>query len=190
MKNKSIPVKNSNALVTKISANDIYEKLMTSTQYSQSQTKIYNPDYKKSKTQTMFNPKKIRERVIANNTKNSNILYYKLLKLIYNLGAIQEETKSLAIESNQAQGIQYFTLFNKKTQKEYQIKEAKLEKVKKISSEQKPKSSERRIRTWRKENIQLETVLGKLLVSYAQLKPQLVDPYKKWEKGIYIITKI
>lgn len=90
----------------------------------------------------------------------------------------------MAIESTKSQGVQYFTLFNKKTQKEYQIKEVKLEKIKKIASEQKPKSSERRIRTCRKENIHLESVLGKLLVSFAQLKPQLIDPNLRCEKGI------
>ena len=81
----------------------------------------------------------------------------------------------------------YLTLLNKRKQKESQHNFVKIEKLKKNSKLLMPKSSHQKIRTWRKENIKLETIINKLVLSYAQLKPQVANPLKQWEKGNLLI---
>lgn len=91
---------------------------------------------------------------------------------------IEEEFKNLAIhsEASEKDGVHYFTLFNKQLQKpNSEFMETKLKKVMKRSPSKKDMPT-KRIKTMRRENIQLETVLGKLLTSYALLRPKATDP--------------
>lgn len=68
MKNRNIPARSSNALIAKLNANDIYDRLVSTTQQSQ----VYPPEFKKSKTQTKFNPSK--DRLTAGHADQSKLL--------------------------------------------------------------------------------------------------------------------
>jgi len=74
------------------------------------------------------------------------------------------------VQSEEKDDIQYFTLFKKGLKKP-----SKYHECPKKDSKNKNKVKEKPIRTWRKENIHLETVLGKLLTSYAGMQPKKFD---------------
>lgn len=83
--------------------------------------------------------------------------------------------KNLAITSDENGEIQYFTLFKKGLQRPKTNHESI-----KILPKGTQKIVERPAKTWRRENIQLETVLGKLLTSYAVMMPKDFDIAGKW----------
>ena len=146
--------RNRNALITKIDPHELYSKIVNN---------------KDSCTSTKFELKdKVSENIEKLDVKSEN----------------HDENK-LGIHSNQMQGIQYFTLFNKTLRKPNPVNFEKLKKhVKTTPKDKHLQKMPQKIKSYRRENIQLDTVLGKLLDSYAKTRPRaLIDPSKPCEKG-------
>ena len=65
---------NSNALITKINANDMFEKLMITTQNSKSQASLYTTEVLKTRPKTMFNSKRIHNKLKHFENNQGNFL--------------------------------------------------------------------------------------------------------------------
>lgn len=80
---------------------------------------------------------------------------------------------NLCIQSENDGEVQFFTLFRKGLKKpKYEDHPQRLDK-KKLPA--KKRIIEKPIKAWRKENIHLETIMGKLLTSYAMMQPKQFD---------------
>ena len=184
---RGIKILHPNSLVTKINPHDMYEKIvkvdkpLTShrvTRINESLHEGSTVNFEPYQQQT-HRPGTVAHLQIQNTPRKC--LYVSTFHN-FNSGRLEgisedQTSSNLGIHVESKDGVQYFTLFNKNLQRP--TSEPKIVKhEKKTPKRKQPKIPTKKVRTFKRENIQLETVLGKLLTSYAILKPKVVDPSK------------
>lgn len=154
-----------NALISKINPHDIYSKII---QHNKSKTEVHSQI--ESDNRQIY--KDTSQNILLNN-KDTN--------------AENEENK-IGVHSETVHGVQYFTLFNKTLR---HPNPTHIEKPKKLNVKSTVKKHKEEIpiklRSYKRENIQLDTVFGKLLNSYVKMKPKVFDPTKPLSKVLTII---
>eukprot|EP00344_Euplotes_crassus_P009465 CAMPEP_0197018392 /NCGR_PEP_ID=MMETSP1380-20130617/80073_1 /TAXON_ID=5936 /ORGANISM="Euplotes crassus, Strain CT5" /LENGTH=472 /DNA_ID=CAMNT_0042445603 /DNA_START=800 /DNA_END=2215 /DNA_ORIENTATION=- len=174
---KNLDIKQTNTLISKVNPEELYENIIKKDKPRTMQAKTSMTDA--NFTQGLGNFRN-REQTRPM-TRQEKALESEPSADISERNHKESKMSSLLIQSDEKGQMQYFTLFKKGLKKPTFEDENKKFKKKDLPPKKK-RIVEKPIRSWRKENIHLETVMGKLLTSYAMMKPQEIDIRKGSQK--------